>query len=863
MKNTLKILAFTISLTMALFPAVGLAAGQSVAPAAQHITVTNNSGVADTIKVVNLLAGDIVKVYSDDSVTVLGQKTAVSKSTIVKVELEPGDGTIYVSVTSKGKTESDLTPKDYDEEPQSTAPDAADITVANNSGKQDTVKVFGLSSGDIVKVYDNGSPANLLGQAKVASGATSTTIKIAQLGVGAGTINVSVTSKGKRESVATAKAYSAEATSSSPDVGDMTVVNNAGSPDVVTVAGLSSGAVVKVYPDNLSNDLLGKATVASGATSVTIRISQLGAMAGSVFIAVTSPGAAESGRIEKAYDAEAASAPPIADDITVVNKAGDSDTVTVAGAESDLVKVYSDVGLNDRLGQAAIAKGSTSAIISIPQLGTAAGSVFVTISSTGKAESNPTEKTYDAELKSTQPDANDITVVNNAGVSDTATVAGTEGDVIKVYSDVGLTSLLGQTKVAKGATTAIVSITQLGISAGSVYITISSTGKAESDPTAKNYDAEPQSIAPDVDDISVVNNAGISDTITVTGVEGDLMKVYSDAGLSTLLGQATVAKGAISATVSIRQLPASGAVYITLTSTGKCESNGTLKTFGDEIDSPPPTADDVTVTNNAGIPDTVKVDYLDAGDIIKVYATATATKVWGQATVGKDASSITINFKQLGGAGGTIYVSLCKSGMMESDRTEKVFAAEAKSAALDAASINVANNAGLASKVTVDNLEPGDVVAVYEDAKLATLLGQATVAKGFTTAQVSVQDLSSTGGSVYVTVARTGLLESDATEKSFAAQAESEPLDLDNVLIINNTGTDLVIVYGLNPGDIVKIYQDESSTKALGTATVAVKQSQVIITLSQLGESGGSVFLTYTSVGNLESDRIGKSFSAE
>jgi hypothetical protein len=864
MRTPLKLIAFTIALSMFLFPAMpGRAAEQSTAPGEQHITVTNNSGMIDTVKIVNLLSGDIVKVYDDDAVTLLGQKTAVSKSTTVNVELDPAGGTIYVTVTSKGKTMSDPTPKVYDEEPQSNGPDPADIVIANNSGKQDTVKVLGLASGDIVKVYNNETPPTLLGQAKVASGATSTTVKIAQLGVGAGTIQVSVTSKGMRESVATSQNYTAEASSSAPDAGSITVVNNAGQADTVTVTGLNSGTVVKVYPDNITATPSGKATVTSGASSVTIRINQLGATAGSVFVAVTSPGAAESGRTQKTYEAETKSTPSAADAITVVNRAGASDTITVMGTEGDRIKVYSNAGPGGLLGQATIARGATSATVTVSQLGAAAGSVFVTISSSGQAESDPTEKAYDAEAQSAQLLEADITVVNNAGTSDTVTVSAAEGNLIKVYSDLGLTSLLGQSQVAKGATTAKVSIAQLGKAAGIVYVTVSSPGQGQSDPTSKNYDAEPQSSAPDAANITVVNNAGISDTVTFNGVEGDRVKVYSDAGLGTLLGQATIAKGSTSITISIRQLPESGVVYVTVTSTGKCESNGTLKNFGEEIDSPVPAADDITVTNNAGIPDTVKVEYLDPGDTVKVYATATATRVWGQATVAKNATSVTINFKQLGGAGGTIYLSLCKNGMLESDRIQKAFAAETKSSAPDANDITVTNNAIVSSKVTVTNLQAGDLVSVYEDAKLATLLGKATVAKDDTSVQVSVQDLYSAGGSVYVTVTRTGLLESDATEKSFGAQVESTQLDTDHILIINNPGTDLIIVYGLEPGDIVKVYPDATSTTVLGSATVAAKQTQVIINVRQLGADGGIVFLTYTALGSLESDRIEKSFASE
>ena len=110
------------------------------------------------------------------------------------------------------------------------------------------------------------------------------------------------------------------------------------------------------------------------------------------------------------------------------------------------------------------------------------------------------------------------------------------------------------------------------------------------------------------------------------------------------------------------------------------------------------------------------------------------------------------------------------------------------------------------------------------------------------------------------------MLESEGTEKSYVPQVESEPPNVDNILFINNTGTDLAIVYGLTPGDIIKVYQDAISTTPLGTATVAAKTNPgVVITIKQLGESGGTVYLTRTATGKLESKRdlMQKAFPAE
>ncbi|MGD6875665.1 hypothetical protein [Bacillus infantis] len=94
---------------------------------------------------------------------------------------------------------------------QTPAPAADTITVTNNTaGTPDTVAVTGLAAGDVVKVYDAATAGTVLGTETVGAGQTTATVSIAQLGTGAGSVHVSVTSTGKTESTRTAKAFLAE-----------------------------------------------------------------------------------------------------------------------------------------------------------------------------------------------------------------------------------------------------------------------------------------------------------------------------------------------------------------------------------------------------------------------------------------------------------------------------------------------------------------------------------------------------------------------------------------------------------------------------------------------------------------------------
>ncbi|MGG0884345.1 hypothetical protein ABE215_02290 [Brevibacillus parabrevis] len=94
-----------------------------------------------------------------------------------------------------------------------------------------------------------------------------------------------------------------------------------------------------------------------------------------------------------------------------------------------------------------------------------------------------------------------------------------------------------------------------------------------------------QTTAPDVATIAVTNNpVGTNDTVVVSSlVAGDVVKVYDAATNGTKIGEATVAVGQTSATVTITQLGvASGSVWVTVTNTGKTESNRVEQTYSAE-----------------------------------------------------------------------------------------------------------------------------------------------------------------------------------------------------------------------------------------------------------------------------------------
>ena len=373
------------------------------------------------------------------------------------------------------------------------------------------------------------------------------------------------------------------------------------------------------------------------------------------------------------------------------------------------------------------------------------------------------------------------------------------------------------------------------------------------------------STKPDAANIVVTNNAGISDTVKVIALTaGDVVKVYNPI-IAAQVGTATVASGKTETTVSIAQLGTdSGSVFVSVTSSGSLESDKVEKVYIAEATSTDPEEENITVTNKTtGTADTVKVTGLAAGDVVKVYKDGTVTTTLGTAKVAASATEATVTITQLGTAVGSVFVTVTSTGKKESARVEATYAAEAVTDEVEADVVTVTNNAGIADTVKVTGLVATDVVKVYTAATGGTAVGTATVAATKTEAIVSVAQLGASGGKIYVTVTSAGKLESARTEVTVDAEATSTDPDDDKVLAINNTGSDLVVVYGLKAGDVVKIYAASTGGTATATATVAANQSQAVITIAQLGAAGGEFYFTVTNSGKTESNRVAVTFTAE
>lgn len=966
----------------------------SDAPLANEITVNNNGSSADIVKVENLESGDIIKVYRDlTSSKVLGTATVASEQTSAEVsitQLGQGIGKVYVTVTSLGKTESSRTEKSYDAEGKTDAPLVNEIFITNNKNTPDTITVENLKSGNIVKIYRDSTNTRVMGTATVAEGSTNVTVNVGQLSVNPAEVYVTVTSKGKQESDRTKKDYSKEVQTDMLYYQDITVINNSIVSDVVEVDNLQPGDMIKVYKEG-NPKVLGSATATAGKTKVTVNIPQLGKEKGKISVTVTATGCAESAPIKIDYNGELVTPKPEVGSITVINNSAPGDTITVTDLEEGaVVRVYRK-DTAKVLGTATVAAGNREATVTVPQLGQGAGDLDITITNPEMAESDKVSVEYKVEVlpKAEELLPEDITVTNNAVIADTVRVDYLNaGDIIKVYDTAEKSKLLGTAKVPAGKDFATVTIHQLGSELGKVYVTVTPAGSTESDVTEKGYDAEVKTDKLTTDDITIKNNTGMSDTVIVENLEaGDVVKVYP--GIRNKLDGKTVEDGKDYAVFSVEKLSEikgtvslnltrdnlqtrimdfkyektadnliignmgtgdievrvysgteisrkplgyitanadgpvdinipkleqlDGKLYVSIERAGKEAQAETYKINGDTVTvegvnngdiarvyidewdkanvkavnieaGKADAAVDIIGLNNIFVTlvqkdkqdntlaeirygldgDKVIVNNLASGDIVNVYNDQKLPNILGSATVAAGKNSATVNVSQLGQGEGIVFVTTTSRGMTESQATAKGFAAEGKTDVISVFDITTLNNVGTEDTVKVENLEVGDTVRVYNSLSGGKLLGSAKVPSGKSEVVVSIAQLGQNAGKVYVSVTSAGKNESERIAVDFDAESPSYAPVQDDITIENNKLVpDIVRVQNLSTGDIVKVYRDEKKSKLLGNAAVAAGTSEAVVNIAQLGQSAGKVYISVTNVGKAESEIITVDFDAE
>ncbi|MED1001762.1 hypothetical protein P4T45_11885, partial [Bacillus mobilis] len=482
------------------------------------------------------------------------------------------------------------------------------------------------------------------------------------------------------------------------------------------------------------------------------------------------------------------------------NKKGATDTITVSELKKgDIVRVYEASKGGEAIATSgAVAEGKVEVTITKTDLLKATGgTVYVSVQSENELESTRTAMKYESEV-TVAPAVDTVKVINNkAGDEDAITVSElAPGDIVKIYdASTGGNLKATSAAVAEDKKEATITGTDLLVATGgTVYVTVTKPNKDESKRVTVKYEAEPTTVAPAVEKITVSNNkVEAEDTITVSELKkGDIVRVYeASKGGEAIVTSEAVAGEAKEVTIKKADLlkVTGGTVYVSVQSENELESARTAVKYESQV-TVAPAVDTVKVANNkVGDADTITVSEVTEGDIVKVYDASTEGKELGNATVAKDAKEATITGKDLlVSTGGTVYVTVTKPNKDESKRVTVKYGAEPTTVAPAVEKITVSNNkVGAEDTITVSELKKGDIVRVYEASKggeaIVTSEAVAGEAKEVTIKKADL--LKVTGGTVYVSVQSENELESARAAVKYESQVTVAPA-VDTVKVTNN-----------------------------------------------------------------------------
>ncbi|TKJ84747.1 hypothetical protein PaeCFBP13512_21355 [Paenibacillus sp. CFBP13512] len=781
------------------------------APSSAQISVNNVVVGSSTVTVIGQTSGDTISVYNASN-TLLGSGVVNAQGTAtITATLVPSGGTINVS-TVRGTAESTKTSFTYGSAVLNSIP-AANIAVDNKYGDQDTVTVTGVSSGDVVTVY-NGATA--IGNATAnASGVATITTTLAPEG---GSVGVTL-KRNTIESTPTTVSYGAQVI---PPIvsGNITVTNSYGGASIVKVDGLTIGDIVTV---SSGNTVLATAPALTSSLSLPVVLTPTG---GSLSVTIKQ-GLVQSAATTVNYPS--ITVPLIGTaNIQVNNRSGNtSDTVVVTGQlAGDTVNVYNSDGL---LGTGTVnAQGTVTIPVVLTPLG---GSVSISLNHNG-VDSSPTAIGYLAEVV-TPLLSNQISLSPIVAGNATATISGlTNGDIVKVY---GNGTVLGTaTAGATGIVNIPVAVNPLG---GSLGVGITRNG-IDSVTTSITYGGIVVPAIP-VANITVNNLSGNADTVRITGqTPGDIVTVY---GNGSVIGT-EIANAQGTALLNVTLVPLGGAIGVTITHQG-VESIATPVLYGAEV-TPAISANAILVTNNSGNNDVVQVSGLTTGDSIEVYG---AGSLLGTATVQADGKA-TLNTTLLP-IGGTVGVTLVRNGV-ESAATLVNYSTEVVASLLQA-NVSIVNDIAGNSAVTVKALQNGDIINVYAD---GSLIGTAP-ADGNGIAKVAT-DLAPNGGVISVSLVR-NTVESAAIQVGYGSIL-IPAIPSQDIVPANNYGdNDTVTIENLDEGQKINIY---SGSDLIGTGTALANGITVIDVI--LIPTGGAISATVEYLG-LESEPVSVNYPTE
>lgn len=649
---------------------------------------------------------------------------------------------------------------------------------------------------------------------------------------------------------------------------EVDVTNNADKKkDVVVVTGVEPKSTVSVYSEK--NILLGKKAAGSNSNSVSINVTLPSAdpkTGGTITISVLAKGTSEAATLAVPYEAEPVSETPETDDVTITNNVDKKSTVYIENLdEKDAITVYNEKGKKLSTGKVGKNKDDVTISITKNKLDKTGGTLYITVKSDNKQVSEKKGYVYSAQTQSPTPSEANVEITNNTSKKGTIVVSDLEsGDVITVYN-AATDKKMGSKKCASSKDEVTLSTTLLK-TGGTLKVTLKKTEERESEPLSISYGE--QEITPALTDANITISTyptGTKDTIYIDGLEGsDVIKVYTTTTGTTTLLKSTVSSSKDSLTLSSSSLTNNDYLYISVTRKNKLESSR-LKVAVPAVN---PSADivpaDVTITNNANMASTVYVTGLAENVTVTAYNKAKGGSKLGSTKVPAGNTTVTVSISQLSAEGGSIWLTRKDTDCNESNPVEISYSMQVQTVFSDISfeSVEVTNNSGSASTITVSGLESGDVINAYSSSTTNTTLATATCGTYNDTVTLSTSSLDRTGGTVYLTRAEPGYLESVRKSVAYGGIVTTQVISQSQVSITNNTGiASTMIVTNLSEGDVITIYSAQTSGTVLGSGTVAAYSSSVTFNVSSLSSGGGSVWVSRKSSGAAESGRVEITYS--
>lgn len=766
----------------------GLDSKSPVAENSVDVLIHNNSGSADIIEVRGLNEKDLIKVYkhndqndTHESLPIASGQAKKDGVVFISLKDQLEGEKIWLSLTEYGKYESELEEKTFADEMTSAKLDANNhILIENNSSIADKVSLQNLKDKDLIIIYDDNYKELARGIAKKDGNLTlilkEQLVKFDPKGNDKSKIILKRQEVNKLMSEPYELDIPAEKTASSLSDGDIKVLNNKGSADIVEIVAPIENATYRVYENrqvtiggeghDIAGEEIGTAIAKkTDKLSISLKKQISGEL---IHVSVSGYGEPESAPIKKLVPSEQITEEIFERDVSLERYVGISSLVEVRNQNpKDLITIYKGKKKDGTIGGQKIASGVADkdgfARVSIKDINALDDleTIYVSSKTDNKGESAYTEiKVYE------EPNAGslnpyfvqvynnvakaDSLIVQNIFAQDKVTVYKVEEGQDKNGNPVDVPGRIIGTAIAKAyGDLEVILKEELDQAGKKIFVSLTSYGKPESEKIAISIPEEKSSTTIRQSTVTILNYAGLSDIVKVEGLKDkDLISVYQkDKESYYLIGKGTAKKdGTVS--ISLKdQLPdvMEGIVEdsnewpiigISLTEDNKKEgekidlkipkeatTNKWLNAAGDENHTA-----FIKVNNNVSLADNLIIRGVSAGTAIRVYENK--ENVPGDlltSAVQKKYGSLTINLKnQLKESqekgqetAGYIWISRAEYGKRESERVKMPFGWESVTdqQRLENIEVTISNNYGIPDTMAVTGLYNKDLIRVYNSDK--------------------------------------------------------------------------------------------------------------------------------------------------